>query len=453
MDEYQDSSPAQESLLRALAGDGRELIAVGDPDQSIYAFRGADVRAITEFCPDRFRAADGSPAPVVALGTNRRSGPALIAASRRIARHLSGGHAGHRDLPGRARRRAWRDPDRGRGERESQEAALIADTLRRAHLADGIGWSSMAILVRSAIRQVPLLRRALSASGVPVSVAGDELPLPEEPGTRPLLTLLRCALRPGALDEQTATELLTGPLGGTDALGLRRLRRWLRVISDTAGADSASDGPRRTYDPGDLMTAAILDPRELIMVPPAVAAPAEKLARLLSIARDAIAAGQTAEETLGRLGRLRPRPGLAGRQCGGRCSGSGGRPGSRRRTGPVRRGQPVRRHAAPRRAGPVHRRPRQPGDRRRHAGRAGHPGRGGPHPDRAPVQGPGVGPGRGGRCPGRNLARPAPARFSAGHRRARRRGVGGQRRRRRRGRRRPGIQAPGREAPGSSTLR
>ena len=49
VDEYQDSDPAQESLLLALAGDGRELIAVGDPDQSIYEFRGADVRALAEF--------------------------------------------------------------------------------------------------------------------------------------------------------------------------------------------------------------------------------------------------------------------------------------------------------------------------------------------------------------------------------------------------------------------
>ena len=292
VDEYQDSDPAQESLLRALAGDGRELIAVGDPDQSIYAFRGADVRAITEF-PDRFRAADGRPAPVVALGTNRRSGPALLAASRRIARHLPGAQAGHRDL----KARPGAEPGEIRiavAESASQEAALIADTLRRAHLAGGVPWSSMAILVRSATRQVPLLRRALSASGVPVSVAGDELPLPEEPGTRPLLTLLRCALRPGTLDEQTAADLLTGPLGGTDALGLRRLRRWLRTVSDTASAGTV---PRRDAA-GDLLAAAILDPRELIMVPGTVAAPADKLARLLSIARDTISAGRTAEETL-----------------------------------------------------------------------------------------------------------------------------------------------------------
>src|SRR5580693_9395594 len=142
VDEYQDSDPAQESLLMALAGDGRELIAVGDPDQSIYAFRGADVRALTEF-PDRFRTADGQPAPVVALRACRRSGPVLLAASRRLARRLphgsGSGSAGHRDLvpvpgvPAGEVRILVADSS-------TQEAALVADTLRRAHLADGVPW-------------------------------------------------------------------------------------------------------------------------------------------------------------------------------------------------------------------------------------------------------------------------------------------------------------------------
>ena len=87
VDEYQDTDPAQEVLLRALAGDGRELIVVGDPDQAIYAFRGADVTAIMRF-PDRFRTPDDRPARVIALGTCRRSGPVLLAASRRIAARL-----------------------------------------------------------------------------------------------------------------------------------------------------------------------------------------------------------------------------------------------------------------------------------------------------------------------------------------------------------------------------
>ncbi len=259
VDEYQDTDPAQEDLLHALAGDGSELIAVGDPDQSIYAFRGADVDAIGRF-PDRFRAPDGSSAAVLALRTCRRSGDRLLAASRRVANRLPVPR-GAGNIPAKREHRSLiplphADPGRVRvaiASSVSQEAALIADTLRRAALIDGIAWSSMAVLVRSAVRQVPALQRALANAGVPVAVAGDELPLTAEPGTRPLLTLLNCALRPGALDEQTAADLLTGPLGGTDALGLRRLRRVLRAAAQAAGEPA-------TAEP---LAVALNDPREL----------------------------------------------------------------------------------------------------------------------------------------------------------------------------------------------
>ncbi|WP_300609289.1 ATP-dependent DNA helicase, partial [Trebonia sp.] len=279
VDEYQDSDPAQESLLLALAGDGRDLVAVGDPDQSIYAFRGADVRALTNF-PDRFRTPDGFPAPVVALRTCRRSGPVLLAASRRIARRLPpGGGAAtspHRHLlplphaaPGEVRILV--------ADTQAQEAALVADTLRRAHLADGVPWQQMAVLVRSGQRQFPALRRALATAGVPVTVAGDELPLPDEPGVRPLLTLLRCALRPAGLDDETAAELLTGPLGQTDSLGLRKLRRAL------AGMPLAE---------------ALTAPENLHAISDRVAHPARRVAALLQTATRAIADGGSAEDVL-----------------------------------------------------------------------------------------------------------------------------------------------------------
>ena len=310
VDEYQDSDPAQESLLLALAGDGRELIAVGDPDQSIYAFRGADVQALTEF-GERFRTADGQPAPVVALRTCRRSGPVLLAASRRVARRLPavpsapGGSASHRDLvpasptpPGEIRILI--------ADSSTQEAALVADTLRRAHLADQIPWSSMAVLVRSASRQVPLLRRALTAANVPATVAGDELPLADEPGTRPLLMLLRCALRLAALDEQTAAELLCGPLGGTDALGLRRLRRSLQLLAESADQGKAGQGKAgqgkagqgRGERAGDLIAGVLRDPRDLAVVPDRIAGPAKRVAGLLAQATAAIEAGGNAEDVL-----------------------------------------------------------------------------------------------------------------------------------------------------------
>ena len=282
VDEYQDTDPAQEALLHALAGDGRELIAVGDPDQSIYGFRGADTRAMARF-PEVFRAPDDRPAGVIALRTCRRSGPVLLAASRRVASRLLApaglsraqlpGH-GHRDL----RPLAGAPAGSVRvliASSASQEAAVIADTLRRAHLMDGIAWSAMAVLVRSAVRQVPLLRRALATAGVPAVVAGDELPLAAEPGARPLLALLRCALQPGALDDEAAAGLLTGPLGGTDALGLRRLRRALHA------ADSAAGQP-----PGEHpLASALRDPRRLLLLRGPEVTAARRAASLLDVAR------------------------------------------------------------------------------------------------------------------------------------------------------------------------
>jgi ATP-dependent exoDNAse (exonuclease V) beta subunit len=152
----------------------------------------------------------------------------------------------------------------------------------------------MAVLVRSATRQVPLLRRALTAANVPVAVAGDELPLAEEPGTRPLLMLLRCALDPAKLDEPAAAELLCGPFGGTDALGLRRLRRSLQLLADADPEGQRTPGPVS----GDMLAHALLDPRDLAVVPDRVAEPAKRLARLLATAKDAIKSGGSAEDVL-----------------------------------------------------------------------------------------------------------------------------------------------------------
>jgi len=338
VDEYQDTDPAQEALLQALASGGRELIVVGDPDQSIYGFRGADVRGILAF-PDRFRSAGGRPAPVVALRGSRRSGAVLLAASRRVAARLpafqsasSVGHGGgHRDLmvvdsAGRAGGTTAGAVIGGEvriilAQSASQEAAVVADTLRRAHLADGVPWQKMAVLVRSARLQVPLLRRALTAAGVPVTVAGDEVPLVGEPAIRPLLLLLRCGLHPDALDGEAAAELLTGPFGGTDALGLRRLRRALQALSAGVSDDPAGQpaGPQPAGQPagpppaglrsaggpaagpppvGDLLAAALRDPRGLALIARNVCEPAQRIAGLLAAARQAIEKGGSAEDVL-----------------------------------------------------------------------------------------------------------------------------------------------------------
>ncbi|GHE35493.1 DNA helicase [Streptosporangium violaceochromogenes] len=306
VDEYQDTDPAQEALLRHLAGEGRDLVAVGDPDQSIYGFRGADVRGIMEF-PDRFRRSDGGKAPVVALRVCRRSGPELLRASRRLTARLPvpPGAAGHREL------RALADAEPGEvrvlvADGATQEAALVADTLRRAHLLDGVPWSRMAVLVRSASRQMPPLRRALVKAGVPVVIGAGELPLFQEPGVRPLIRLIQVALHPEILDEALAEELLTGALGGTDMIGVRRLRRALRIaeheaVAGSEGHDPDDLGERETSGPrssGELLIAALKDARELVRVEPHVALPAERLAGLIAAATEVVRRGGTAEEVL-----------------------------------------------------------------------------------------------------------------------------------------------------------
>ncbi|MFC4532434.1 ATP-dependent helicase [Sphaerisporangium dianthi] len=303
VDEYQDTDPAQEFLLRRLAGDGRDLIAVGDPDQSIYGFRGADVRGILDF-PERFRTAAGHEAPVIALRVCRRSGPDLLAASRRVAARLPAP-----PVPGRSRGDGHREltspQDAPPGEvrvlladSESQEAAVVADALRRAHLLEGVPWSRMAVLVRSASRQVPMLRRALLTAGVPVVVAGDEAPLVQRSGVRPLITLLRVALHPATLDVATAEDLLTGPLGGTDAIGVRRLRRALRTAELAAAAPDDGTLPLPARSSDELLVAAVRDVRELVPVEEHVAACAQRVARLITVAREAVHRGDTSEEAL-----------------------------------------------------------------------------------------------------------------------------------------------------------
>ena len=243
VDEYQDTDPGQVALLRAIAGDGRNLTVVGDPHQSIYGFRGADVRGILDF-PGSFPTSGGSPAPVVVLRRTRRFGPRILLGAGRVAGRLT--------LTGSISaeaREAFLSPEavpgpQGDGrvevvtyDTERAEAERLADLLRRAHLEDGIAWDRMAVLVRSGRTSIPPLRRALAGAGVPVEVASDDLPLVHDPAVLPLLGALRAVVNldnddpdsPDFLDPGRIESLLLSPLGGLDASDLRALVRRLRT--------------------------------------------------------------------------------------------------------------------------------------------------------------------------------------------------------------------------------
>lgn len=364
VDEYQDTDPAQVRLLHALAGGGRNLVAFGDPDQSIYTFRGADVNGILDF-PSAFPRADGSPAPVEVLRTSRRSGAALLTATRLLTQRMPLTRLPAQKV--RAHRELTPVRDGGRVEvytypTPGTELDNIADILRRAHLEDGVPWSDMAVLVRAGSRTIPTIRRALTAAGVPLDIDGDDLPLRHEPAVAPLLTALRAvaaaeaSVRPeddpeaaGAvgegddvedavsetddeqatpeagpeepaapswLDTETALTLLASPLAAMDAADLRRLGRALRE-EERAGGNPVPP-------PSDeLLTRALAEPERLVAHDPTYARGAQRLGALLRKARERLAGGGTAEEALwdlwqgtpwpGRLERAALRGGAAGR--------------------------------------------------------------------------------------------------------------------------------------------
>ncbi|MFL6063067.1 MAG: ATP-dependent helicase [Friedmanniella sp.] len=299
VDEYQDTDPAQVRLLQTIAGSGADVVVVGDPDQSIYAFRGAEARGILDF-PHLFPTAAGDPAPVLALQRTRRFGPALLAASRSVASRLGIPRA----LPPEvyaAFRHPVPSPDRPRGKVEvltcssaGAEAEHIAEILRAAHLRDGVPWNEMAVLVRSGRATIPPLARALVAAGVPVEVAGDEIPLASDPAVRPLLLALQVASRGRVLGPEEAQLLLTSPLGGLDAMATRRLGRALRQAERAELAGAAL--PRHS---AELLSLALRQPElfEECQQGPDVEA-AAALAELLRRCEGAIRDGRTAEEAL-----------------------------------------------------------------------------------------------------------------------------------------------------------
>lgn len=276
VDEYQDVDPAQAALISVLAAGADELVVFGDPDQSIYSFRGAEPTALRGVAVGR----------TVALTVSRRLPAAVMTATRRLATRLTG-PAEHRLLTGAA--------EAGSVEvrvfpTAAREASHVADLLRRAHLLHGIPWHSMAILVRSPAAGVAGLLRACGVAGVPVTVSGGgDMPV-DEPIVAALLAVLECGVAPATLTGDRALELLSSPLGGVDALGLRRLRRALRGARPEQGTSP------------DLL-AAVLAGAQL---PPGMSTdlriPLRRMRDLLAIAR-AGASSPTAEQVLWELWR------------------------------------------------------------------------------------------------------------------------------------------------------
>jgi DNA helicase-2/ATP-dependent DNA helicase PcrA len=162
VDEYQDVNPSQEALIHSLSLEGAELCVVGDDDQSIYQWRGADVDNIIGF-DQRY-----SNVTTIALNENRRCVPGIVSNAntfaKSIAHRLTKEMKPHREDIG-IPLQDWV------AETPEDEAEVIAESIRQ-YITDGGRPRDIAVLFRSVRSSAPPLIEALARMDIPYECGG-----------------------------------------------------------------------------------------------------------------------------------------------------------------------------------------------------------------------------------------------------------------------------------------
>ncbi len=184
VDEYQDTNRAQYELVRLLAGEKRNVFVVGDDDQGIYKFRGADIRNILEFEKDY------SDARVVKLEQNYRSTQSILDAAWHVIRNNAS----------RKEKRLW--TKNGQGQRviyyrapdQRAEAMFVTGEIARLRRLFGLPWSSFAVLYRTHA-QSRAFEEVFMASNVPYNLVGG-LRFYERKEIKDIMAYLRLVANP-----------------------------------------------------------------------------------------------------------------------------------------------------------------------------------------------------------------------------------------------------------------
>ncbi|MEZ6005148.1 MAG: UvrD-helicase domain-containing protein [Planctomycetota bacterium] len=233
VDEYQDTNGVQYRLVRHLASRHGNLAVCGDPDQSIYGWRGADVRNILDFEQDYPQA------KVVRLEQNYRSTGHILRAASGLIDHNSQRKA--KELWSElGEGEAIRVRECGDEEDEAREVALACKQLARG----GVSWSDIAVFYRMNFMQ-RALESALRLSGVPYQVVGG-LEFYSRREIKDLLSWLTLLFNPR--DEGAFLRVVNVPTRGIGAKSLETLVAWAREqgmsLVDAAGSEEARAGIR-----------------------------------------------------------------------------------------------------------------------------------------------------------------------------------------------------------------
>jgi DNA helicase-2/ATP-dependent DNA helicase PcrA len=258
LDEYQDTSVAQRRLLAGLFGGGHPVVAVGDPCQAIYGWRGASVANLDAF-PEHFPRTNGELAKVYSLSVNQRSGGRLLRLANAVAAGLRRRHRVVELCP-RSGAEEFGETVVALHETSADEVRWLAQRIAE-EIEDGTPPGECAVLVRSR-SDFPALYEALTAQGLPVEVVGlgGLLTLPEVADVVAVLQVL---------DDPTANaalvRLLTGPrmrLGARDLAALgRRARALLRpTLASAAGSRGSEQQQLDLVGLDDMPATTVVDP-------------------------------------------------------------------------------------------------------------------------------------------------------------------------------------------------
>ena len=212
VDEYQDTNAAQFELVRLLGGDKPNLCVVGDDDQSIYSWRGAEVENILDF-PQIF-----PDAMVVKLEQNYRSSTAILNAANAVIGAGSRRHA----------KKLWSALGQGekpkilRFDRDDQEAEFVASLIRsRKAECPELAYRDFAVLYRSnqLSRQI---EQALMNSGIPYRLVGGQQFF-QRREIKDAVAYLKLLVNPR--DDQSVLRVLAAPPRGIGPKAVKELKR------------------------------------------------------------------------------------------------------------------------------------------------------------------------------------------------------------------------------------
>ncbi len=211
VDEYQDTNHSQYRMIRALASRHQNLCAVGDDDQSIYGWRGADVRNILEFQHDFPNAV------VIRLEENYRSTAVILGAANAVVRHNQS----------RLGKELWTRREDGHpihvfeAMDEEAEAWYVAQSIHDL-VEQGVAADDIAVLYRTNA-QSRALEMALTRSGINYRLVGGAR-FYERREVKDLVAYLRVIYNPG--DDLSLARIINTPRRGIGEVALARLRAY-----------------------------------------------------------------------------------------------------------------------------------------------------------------------------------------------------------------------------------